>query len=71
MSSNLAVDSLLIKRQQLLDEKIKMLEKYNGEIEDLERAIEILSGKKSWELQSEILYDDEHPDYIKASQEEI
>jgi hypothetical protein len=29
-----------------------------------------LSGKKVWEAAKEIAYDDEHPDYIKASIED-
>lgn len=69
--SNIAVETLLKQRQQLLDERQKMWERYAKEIDDIDVAIEAINGKKSHETTSEFHYDDEHPDYIKQSQEEI
>jgi len=47
-----------------------MLERLNSEISELEKAIEELSGKKVWEIESVVIYDDESPDYIKSSIED-
>jgi hypothetical protein len=66
-----SLDALITKRQQLVDEKQNMIEKFDAQISDLESAIEILSGKKVWEISSETRFDDEHPDYIKSSLEEM
>lgn len=71
MPNILAVEALLLKRQQLLDERTKAVSRFDQEISSLDTALEILSGKKVWELKAETLYDDERPDYIKASEEEI
>lgn len=71
MSQSIAVEHLLLKRQQLIDEKSKMVSQFDQQISHLDSAVETLSGKKVWELSSETLYDDEHPEYIKASAEEI
>ncbi len=71
MAQNLAIQSLLTKRDQLLSEKAKLIERLDSEIKEIETAIEELSGKKVWEIKEMVLYDDEHPDYIKSSQEEI
>lgn len=71
MSNNFAVTELLKQRQRLVDEQTKMAERYQFEISEMERAIQLLTGNKEWETNSETLYDDNHPDYIKASAEEI
>lgn len=68
---NLAVQELVKKLHLLMDEQTKLNEKFNKEISEIETAIETLSGKTVWEVNSEYHYDDENPDYIKASQEEI
>lgn len=69
--SNIAIETLLKQRQQLLDERQKMWERYAKEIDEIDAAIETINGKKSHEFLTDTLYDDEHPDYIKQSQEEI
>jgi hypothetical protein len=48
-----------------------MMDAINKEIADIESGIERLSGKRVWEIEAELKYDDENPDYIKASLEEI
>jgi hypothetical protein len=71
MANNLATDVLLIKRQELLDEKSKMNEIFDAQIQQIETSIERLEGKNVWELASTTLYDDESHNYIRSSQEEI
>ena len=66
-----AIDSLLKQRQILIARKISMMEEINQEIADIESGIEIISGKKVWEIEPALKYDDQNPDYIKASVEEI
>ena len=68
---NIALKSLLEKREQLLAEKSQMLERLNTEIGEIENAIEQLSGQQLVEKVSEVSYDDESPNYIKQSPEEI
>lgn len=71
MNSNVAIEAMVSKREQILAEQRKMNERYNSKIESLDAAIELLTGKKANEVADETHYDDEHPDYIKSSQEEI
>ena len=71
MAQDIVTETLLKKRNQLLLEKEQMLEKLNQEINSIEAAIERLSGKKVWEIEPTTFYDDENPDYIKASIEEM
>lgn len=71
MSNTIAIETLQQKRQQLLLEKESFLDRINGEISSIEAVIETLSGKKVWEIEKEFVYDDENPNYIRASIEEI
>lgn len=68
--NNNALEILLKERDKLVFERDAALTRFNGEIQELETAIERLSGKKVWEMPRETLYDDQHPDYIKASIED-
>lgn len=68
---NAAIELLLKNRQRLIDEKAKMLFKFKKELSEVNTAIEQLSGKTVWETASDFAYDDENPNYIKASEEEI
>jgi hypothetical protein len=70
--SNIAEETLIKQRQKLIDEREKFLSQIDAEISELSRSIEIISGKKpnQWTSAAD-LYDDEHPNYIKGSQEEI
>jgi hypothetical protein len=71
MAQSIALESLISKREQLLSEMKAMEDRFKAEISELDTAIELLSGKTVWQIQSESLYNDEHPDYIKSSQEEM
>lgn len=68
---NIAVDILIEKRDKLLAELEDLNYKYGEEIKELNRAIVSLTGKSIPEVQAEIRYDDENPDYIRQSIEEI
>ena len=72
MSNNSVVISTLItKRELLLDEKAKAVARFDGEISEIETALEQLSGKRVWEIAPALIYDDERHDYIQQSQEEM
>lgn len=72
MSNNqIVVDTLLKKRDQLKVEMDAAYAKYFDEVTEINQAIEKLTGKKASEVASITLYDDEHPDYIKQSLEEV
>jgi hypothetical protein len=71
MNNELAIETLQHKRQQLLLEKETFLSRINAEINSIESSIESLSGKKVWETEPAMVYDDENPDYIRQSLEEI
>lgn len=68
--SLISIEVLLLKRQQLLDEKAKMASQFDQDITSIETSIEVLSGKKVWEVVQEERFDDENPHYIKSSIEE-
>jgi hypothetical protein len=70
--SNLAANELTKKKFQLEKERDKMLEDFNSQIKELEFAIEKLMGGSVHYFTNETnAFDDDHPDYIKMSQEEI
>lgn len=69
--NNHAIELLLKQRDILITRKIAMLDEINLEIRDVESAIKMLSGRTGLETVSEVKYDDQNPDYIKASIEEI
>lgn len=71
MANNIAIESLLKERQKVLDEKQRMNQIFDAQIKEFETAIERIDGKRVWEYEPAIVYDDEHPDYIKNSLEEI
>lgn len=71
MDNNFALAELEKARQKIILEKERAVLKFNKAISDLETAMESISGKKIWELNKQELYDDEHPDYIRQSEEEI
>lgn len=68
--SNLAVDALIKKRDDLKAEQIRIARQFDAEISEIETAIEKLDGKKVWEFGPDYHYDDENPNYIKGSLEE-
>lgn len=71
MAHNVVTGILITERSRLLAEQAKMNEAFETNIRLIEAAIEQFSGKKFWEIPTEVLYDDISPDYIKGSQEEI
>ena len=70
MPHNDAIDLLFQKKLELEGIRDVHFHKLSMEISGIETAIEMLSGKKVWEVAAELKYDDEHPDYIKSSIEE-
>lgn len=66
-----AIDLLLKQRDILIARKISMMDEINLEIRDIDDAIKVLSGRNVLETVSEVKYDDQNPNYIKASLEEI
>lgn len=62
---------LIEKRQQLLDEKNRMVENFDSQIREVESCIELLEGKKVWEISTEVRYEDENPNHIRSSQEKM
>jgi hypothetical protein len=69
MSKN-AITVLYNERDKLIAEKEAAMLRFNAEIEEIEAAIAKLSGYKHHDQDLDPLYDDTHPDYIKASIEE-
>ena len=66
-----AIESLMRQREVLILRRTAMITEINLEIADIETGIERLAGKKVWETEPVVIYDDEHPHYINASIEEI
>lgn len=71
MQKSIGLDTLISKRESLISEKEAMNTEFNSQISELESCIELMSGKKVWEVTSETLYDDTNTSYIKSSIEEI
>jgi hypothetical protein len=72
MSDNLTVVAFLRdRREKLLADLASIQEKYGNEIKEINAALVTLTGKTIPEIEKEYLFDDEHPDYIKASLEEM
>lgn len=68
--SNNAVETLLKERDRLVLDRDAAVARFNTEIRELETAIEKLAGKKVWDIEGRLIYDDEHPDYIRQSVED-
>ena len=68
--NNPAIEALLQKRQKIIAEKVAINKQLDFNINGIENAIEQLSGKKVWEVESETVFDDENPNYIKSSIED-
>jgi hypothetical protein len=69
--SNVAVESLLKQRQDLITERDRITEKFYNDISEIDAAIQSLTGRKASEVANEYKYDDENPNYIKGSFEEM
>ena len=72
MSNQLVViETLIKKRESLIFERDNMVDLANKAISEMESCIELLSGKKVWEMPLEERFDGLNPNYIRSSQEEI
>lgn len=68
--SNQAIEALLQMKKDLEGKRDTEFHRATMEINGIEAAIEKLSGKKVWEVEPTVVYDDENPDYIKGSIED-
>jgi hypothetical protein len=71
MIKMLGINALIEKRDNLVFERDQMLTEYNNQIAEFESCIELLSGKPYSETVADFKFDDESPNYVKGSQEEI
>ncbi len=71
MSQSLGIEALIEKREQLVTERNNAIARFDSEISELDSCIELLSGKSVFEVVNETRFDDENPNYIKSSPEEI
>lgn len=71
MSQSLGIDALIEKRESLVLERNNAIARFDSEISELDSCIELLSGKSVFEVTNETRFDDENPDYIRQSKEEI
>jgi len=69
--SNLALDTLIKKRQQLEDERSSVLQKYSEQIVELDSAIIAINGGRMPDMLSKTGYDDESPTYITGAEDGI
>ena len=73
MSNNqVVIQSLIKQREQLIDKKLQAIAQFDADVLEIEKAIEILSGKKLGKepFRTEP-YDDENPDYITGNEDGI
>ena len=70
MITPIGIEILLKEREKLVAEKNRVNENFDNQISDIESSIELLSGKKVWEVVTETIYDDTHPQYITGSIED-
>jgi len=69
---NDSIKILMAERDKLISQKEAMIQEFDYKINSLEDSIEKLSGGKiEFNNLGEVKYDDESPDYIKQSLEEI
>lgn len=66
-----AIDILMGERAKLIAERDLAFAMATKTISGIEGSIEQLSGKKVWEVESEVLYEDISPDYIKGTEDGI
>jgi len=71
MNQSLGIEALVKKREELVFDRDNMLVEYNNQIAEMESCIELLSGKPYSETITDFKFDDESPNYIKSSQEEV
>jgi hypothetical protein len=69
--SDLALQTLLKKREQLQSERMEYLKKSGEEVRGIDMAIKAITGKYPSDLAIESKYDDESPTYIKGTEDGI
>lgn len=71
MIQSLGINALVEKRSVLVAERDNMLTEFNNQIKELESCIELLSGKDYQDFAQDYRFDDDSPNYIRSSAEEI
>lgn len=71
MNDTISIDTLLKERDRILAERSRIMIELGTQIESLEGAIQILSGKSFEETKSEYRYDDESKSYIKGTEDGV
>lgn len=71
MAQSVGIETLIEKRNNLVAERDAAITDFNNQIAEMESCIELLSGKPYTEYMADFKFDDENPNYIKSSQEEI
>lgn len=69
--SNLAVDALVEKWKEVVAEREKMYNDYSAQIDELETAIKLITGENPKDMPLRERYDDEHPNYIRNTEDGI
>ncbi len=65
------LETLDQKKQELIAEKQKMVEQFDTQIKEVENAIKLILGDNDADFLPDFTFEDENPNYIKSSQEEI
>lgn len=71
MSKSLGIDALIEKIDILVSERDLAFFEATQQIKELESCVELLSGKPYSEYIADFRFDDESPNHIRSSQEEI
>jgi len=71
MASSLVIEMLIKKREELMAELESVQIRIANEIREINASLVTLSGKPIPEIERKYRYDDENPDYIRGSQEEM
>lgn len=72
MSNNqVVIDTLMLKRDQLIAERNRITRDYNYQLEEIEDALDKLAGKSVWRSEKTEPYDDENPNYIQGTEDGI
>lgn len=70
-TSQVVIDTLIKKRDQIIIERNKIVKELNGQLGEIEDALDQLSGKYVWRPEKKELYDDENPVYITGTEDGI
>lgn len=72
MANRIVINSLRKVVADLISQKKAAIEKFDTQIQEINDAItELGYSVEQEDFETDILYDDTNPDYIKGSQEEI